>query len=207
MGDQSTKKEYYTVYIGNLKIEKSRDELRRGLCTFFNPYLKIGLKTDDIKMKGGNKKKYSFIHLQSKDDQDKAINILKSIESHPKLKSELLLLVEPDQIIKFGVKNQDVDDKLQNTCTENVTITRNSVLNLANDDRGNKSELTWYYKEDDYLGNEKRNREFKHGGGDYIEKTLKKDVSKYLCGFLNSLETGTLYIGVADTGMFHYICL
>ncbi|CAG2218923.1 unnamed protein product [Mytilus edulis] len=119
----------------------------------------------------------------SKDDQDKAIDILKSTESHPKLKSEFLLLVEPDQIIKFSVKNQDVDDKLQNTCTENVTITRNSVLNLANDDRGNKSELTWHYKEDAYLGNENRNKEFKHGGGDYIEKTLKKDVSKYLCGF------------------------
>lgn len=202
------KKSMYAVYIGNLKKEKSRDELRRGLYKFFTTNmtnLQIGLKTDDIKMKGGKKKKYTFIHLRSKDDQDKAIDMLKSMESQPELKSEFLQLVEPNQIIKFGVINQDVDDKLQNT--ENVTNTRNSVLKSANDDGGNKSER--YYKEDDYLGNETRNKEFKLGGGNYITNKygLQKDVSKNLCGFLNSLQTGTLYIGVTNKGMFQFICL
>ena len=50
------------------------------------------------------------------------------------------------------------------------------------------------------LGNETRNKEFKKGEGDYLKKVLKKDVSKYVCAFLNSGGKGTLYVGVNDFG-------
>ena len=56
------------------------------------------------------------------------------------------------------------------------------------------------YLEGEQLDNEARNKEFKKGGGDYIKNDLKKDVSKYVCTFLNSGEKGTLYVGVNDSG-------
>ena len=56
------------------------------------------------------------------------------------------------------------------------------------------------YLEGDQLGNETRNKEFKEGGGNYLRNHLKKDVSKYVCAFLNSGEEGTLYVGVNDSG-------
>ena len=40
----------------------------------------------------------------------------------------------------------------------------------------------------------------KKGGGKYLKKNLKKDVSKCVCAFLNSGEKGTLYVGVNDSG-------
>ena len=52
----------------------------------------------------------------------------------------------------------------------------------------------------DQLSNETRNKEFKEGGGKYLKNNLKKDVSKYVCAFLNSGEEGTLYVGVNDLG-------
>ncbi|CAC5418213.1 unnamed protein product [Mytilus coruscus] len=58
-----------------------------------------------------------------------------------------------------------------------------------------------HYEENETLGNETRDKEFKAGGGDhYISKNLKDHVSKYMCGFLNSSQRGTLYIGVKDNG-------
>ena len=56
------------------------------------------------------------------------------------------------------------------------------------------------YLEGEQFGNETRNKEFKKGGGKYLKKNLKKDVSKYVCAFLNSGEEGTLYVGVNDLG-------
>ena len=56
------------------------------------------------------------------------------------------------------------------------------------------------YLEGEQLDNEARNKEFKKGGGDYLKNDLKKDVSKYVCAFLNSGEEGTLYVGVNDRG-------
>ena len=56
------------------------------------------------------------------------------------------------------------------------------------------------YLEGEQFGNETRNKEFKKGGGKYLKKNLKKDVSKYVCAFLNSGEDGTLYVGVNDLG-------
>ncbi|XP_069479153.1 schlafen-like protein 1 [Ambystoma mexicanum] len=49
------------------------------------------------------------------------------------------------------------------------------------------------------LGNETRNVEFKRGGGEYMNMTLKHHVRKYTCAFLNS-EGGNLFIGVDDSG-------
>ncbi|XP_060064471.1 uncharacterized protein LOC132544839 [Ylistrum balloti] len=57
-----------------------------------------------------------------------------------------------------------------------------------------------HYALEQYLGTETRSREYKLGSGNYIRKQLNKDVGKYVCGFLNSREAGTLMIGVSDTG-------
>ena len=56
------------------------------------------------------------------------------------------------------------------------------------------------YLEGEKLGNETRNKEFKIGGGIYLQKYLKTDVLKYVCAFLNTEGEGTLYVGVNDSG-------
>ena len=58
-----------------------------------------------------------------------------------------------------------------------------------------------FYREGELLGNETRNKEFKEGGGEhFIRKNLKDIVSRYISGFLNSSQQGTLFIGVKDDG-------
>ncbi|XP_078279013.1 schlafen-like protein 1 [Rhinoraja longicauda] len=49
------------------------------------------------------------------------------------------------------------------------------------------------------MGSETRNVEFKRGGGEYLNTTLKNHVRKYVCAFLNS-EGGSLFVGVNDDG-------
>ncbi|XP_055512601.1 LOW QUALITY PROTEIN: schlafen-like protein 1 [Leucoraja erinacea] len=49
------------------------------------------------------------------------------------------------------------------------------------------------------MGSETRNVEFKRGGGEYLNMTLKSHVRKYVCAFLNS-EGGSLFVGVNDDG-------
>ncbi|XP_051892671.1 schlafen-like protein 1 [Pristis pectinata] len=49
------------------------------------------------------------------------------------------------------------------------------------------------------MGSETRNVEFKRGGGEYLNVTLKNHVRKYVCAFLNS-EGGSLFVGVNDDG-------
>ncbi|XP_067867809.1 schlafen-like protein 1 [Heterodontus francisci] len=49
------------------------------------------------------------------------------------------------------------------------------------------------------MGSETRNVEFKRGGGEYLNMTLKNHVRKYVCAFLNS-EGGSLFVGVNDDG-------
>ncbi|XP_076082619.1 uncharacterized protein LOC143053718 [Mytilus galloprovincialis] len=67
-----------------------------------------------------------------------------------------------------------------------------------NKGKGNIKHGKMYIQGQD-LGDETRNKEFKLGAGSYESNVLKKDVSKYMCGFLNS-SGGTLYIGVDDYG-------
>ncbi|XP_021354353.1 uncharacterized protein LOC110450897 [Mizuhopecten yessoensis] len=57
-----------------------------------------------------------------------------------------------------------------------------------------------HYNADQFVGTETRSREYKLGSGNYIKKQLNKDVGRYVCGFLNSREAGTLMIGVSDEG-------
>ena len=58
-----------------------------------------------------------------------------------------------------------------------------------------------FYREGELLGNETRNTEFKEGSGEhFIKKNLKDIVSRYMSGFLNSSQQGTLFIGVKDDG-------
>jgi len=55
-----------------------------------------------------------------------------------------------------------------------------------------------YYRLGQQLRTETREREFKTGGGGYIRQCSRNDISKYMCGFLNSQVEGTLYIGVTE---------
>lgn len=59
-----------------------------------------------------------------------------------------------------------------------------------------------FYKLGEIVGRETRHHEFKAGGMTYKDRGwLQETVGKYICGFLNSGEGGTLYIGVNDAGM------
>ncbi|KAK6167774.1 hypothetical protein SNE40_021725 [Patella caerulea] len=58
-----------------------------------------------------------------------------------------------------------------------------------------------FYRLNDKLGNETRNVEFKEGRGNYKHSVLNEHVGKYVCGFINSLEGGTLFVGVNDKGL------
>ncbi|XP_038052136.1 schlafen-like protein 1 isoform X2 [Patiria miniata] len=55
------------------------------------------------------------------------------------------------------------------------------------------------------LGNETRILEFKRGGGEYIQKYMRRHLAKYICAFLNS-EGGSLMIGVDDGGVVQGVC-
>ncbi|XP_071143492.1 uncharacterized protein [Mytilus edulis] len=248
MDDQSETGEEYAVFIGNLKKDASKTDLKRKLFDLFKHHLKIGLKFHDIKLKGRkNKPKYAFIHLQSKIDRDMALNLLGSWESRSQLSFGFLHIVEPNQIIKVCVKkpdvvskagmksdsnqeiyheqykNSDTKTKMENTHSqhkqgvilashisedsENVPIKAGwarkskTVHFSSNEIVDGRQGSTKHYEEGETLGNETRDKEFKAGGGDhYINKNLKDHVSKYLCGFLNSSQRGTLYIGVKDNG-------
>lgn len=251
MDDQSTAEEEYAVFIGNLKKDASKTDLKRKLFDLFKHHLRIGLKFHDIKLKGRkNKPKYAFVHLQSKIDRDLALDLLGSWESRSQLSFGFLHIVEPNQIIKVCVKkpdvvskagmkseehheqykNSDTKTKMENTQSQhkqgvihvisashisedskNVPIkggwackskTVNFSSNEIIDDRQGSIK---HYEEGQTLGNETRDKEFKAGGGDhYISKNLKDHVSKYMCGFLNSSQRGTLYIGVKDNGRYIY---
>ena len=60
-----------------------------------------------------------------------------------------------------------------------------------------------FYRLGETVGRESRHSEFKQGGMAHKDRTWLQDtVGKYVCGFLNSSEGGTLYIGVNDRGKF-----
>ncbi|KAK3590426.1 hypothetical protein CHS0354_024375 [Potamilus streckersoni] len=63
-----------------------------------------------------------------------------------------------------------------------------------------RSQTSKFYEIGEKLGNETRNREFKTAGGQYLVKQIQNDVPKYICGFLNSGERGTLMMGIQDDG-------
>lgn len=245
MGDQSEKDEN-AVFVGNLKKDASKDELKNYLFELFKHHLKIGLNLCNIEMKGKkNRAKFAFIHLNSKIDRDKTIYMLDSRESRSRVGFDFSYLVDPNQIIKVDVKKPVVDEKagiklkskqekiekfrssdmktkLPDTPSqhiqqinvsaqhihgnsENVPVSGGGVLKSAIDDHDNGGNAITKYYEDQLLGNETRDKEFKLGGGIDQNLTLKKHVSKYLCGFLNSSQKGTLFIGVKDSGIYIYI--
>lgn len=57
------------------------------------------------------------------------------------------------------------------------------------------------FEENGYIGDETPVRAFITG---VHQQDFKAHVSKYLCGFLNSSQKGTLYIGVDENGMYNY---
>ncbi|XP_076456879.1 uncharacterized protein LOC143291127 isoform X3 [Babylonia areolata] len=58
--------------------------------------------------------------------------------------------------------------------------------------------VTNFYRVGQAIGRETRHSEFKQGGRLKDRAWLIDTVGKYVCGFLNSAEGGTLYIGVSD---------
>ncbi|XP_063407417.1 schlafen-like protein 1 [Mytilus trossulus] len=237
MGDQS-KKDENAVFIGNLKKDASKDELKNYLFELLKHHLKISLNLHNIEVKGGkkNRAKFAFIHLNSKIDRDKTIYMLDSRESQSRVGFDFSHLVDPNyQIIKVGVKKPVVDEKagikpkskqekiekfkssdmktkLPDTPSQHIqqinvsaqhihgnSVSGGGVLKSAIDNHDNGGNAITKYYEDQLLGNETRDKEFKLGGGE-LTLTLKQHVSKYLCGFLNSSQKGTLFIGVKDSG-------
>ncbi|XP_076456882.1 uncharacterized protein LOC143291127 isoform X4 [Babylonia areolata] len=61
--------------------------------------------------------------------------------------------------------------------------------------------VTNFYRVGQAIGRETRHSEFKQGGRLKDRAWLIDTVGKYVCGFLNSAEGGTLYIGVSDKGV------
>nr|KAG5688372.1 hypothetical protein BaRGS_010515 [Batillaria attramentaria] len=58
-----------------------------------------------------------------------------------------------------------------------------------------------FYRLGEVVGRESRHSEFKAGGMTQKERGwLQETVGKYVCGFLNSAEGGTLFVGVNDAG-------
>ncbi|VDI01274.1 Hypothetical predicted protein [Mytilus galloprovincialis] len=57
-----------------------------------------------------------------------------------------------------------------------------------------------YYRKGQHIRKETRQMEFKLGGEDYVRNNLRKNVSKYSCGYLNGRTEGTLFSGVDDKG-------
>ncbi|ESO83160.1 hypothetical protein LOTGIDRAFT_236761 [Lottia gigantea] len=57
-----------------------------------------------------------------------------------------------------------------------------------------------FYHYNEILGSETRVVEFKEGKGNYKNKTLGEHVGMYVCGFANTQEGGTLFMGVTDRG-------
>lgn len=70
---------------------------------------------------------------------------------------------------------------------------------MKNDEIGKEN----MYGEGRYIGDETPVRAFITGEHRH---DFKAHVSKYMCGFLNSSQKGTLYIGVKDNGMYIYTC-
>ncbi|XP_033726567.1 LOW QUALITY PROTEIN: uncharacterized protein LOC117316166 [Pecten maximus] len=106
---------------------------------------------------------------------------------------------EGQETARAGVANLSLSE---NHCSTSTSMTGCPVKAspTATSTTGLVQPTGRHYTFDQYLGTETRSREYKLGSGNYIKKQLNKDVGKYVCGFLNSREAGTLMIGVSDTG-------
>lgn len=122
--------------------------------------------------------------------------------------------------ISLNVKNLDINQERQTLCAiiylkshEEVEITLDKLCTRRSRDKLGfkfrklvmpKEELEVeklkFYRLGENIGLKNSTRAFRSGTGNYIEKKLKRDVIRYICGFLNCIGQGRLYIGVNKTG-------
>lgn len=223
MESQFNLPEENAVFLGNLRKDCPKKDLVNYLYELFSQTLGIYLRRSDIFVKGGSKSRHAFIHVQSKDDLQYAIDHLDTWEKRRNLRFGFSSLLEPKNALKVGIKrpdksqnkNKSKKDKLKQNqvVPEPLNLNQSSYhtppsVNNVNERRtlqslnhGMHQKEGKFYIENENLGNETRNKEFKEGGGEhYIDKNLGDHVAKYICGFLNSSQAGTLFIGVKDNG-------
>ena len=202
------------MFIGNLITDQHKPQLAESIFNLFKHCLNFEyIKKKDIEVKGKSKKcKFAFITLRSEDDYNEAYYKLGSFESRKQLGFNFFEIVDPRNELKVNRKNspqnirnsqpvgvderQNIPPKIRNQHTA-VSV----YLQAEEQYNGSVKQMQKVYREGELLGNETRNTEFKEGGGEhYIKKNLKDHVSKYMSGFLNSSQQGTLFIGVKDDG-------
>ena len=209
------------MFMGNLRSDKNKSQLAQSIINLFKHFLKFKyIKYEDIEVKGkGRNCKHVLITLRSEDDFNEAYNKLGSFESRKQLGFNFLKLVDPSKQLIVDrkrppkiVKNSPPKSK-NSQPVASVEERKNSPQNIryyqpviTGEEKKNSPSNIKYtqpdgYREGELLGNETRNTEFKEGVGEhYIKKNLKDHVSKYMSGFLNSSQQGTLFIGVKDDG-------
>ena len=155
---------------------------------------------------------YAFVNCHEEHLAEYVLNQLKSWESRRQTRFKFTLICEVSKPLVSDYKKEKVHKKKKskkkrnhrlNKCAGEVTEQfeeYNSNQSPSAHTRKMEDSVHGIYLEGEQFGNETRNKEFKKGGGKYLKKNLKKDVSKYVCAFLNSGEDGTLYVGVNDLG-------
>ena len=200
------------MFMGNLRSDKNKSQLARSIINLFKHCLNFKyIQYEDIEVKGKSRNcKHVLITLRSEDDFNEAYYKLGSFESRRQLHFNFSELVDPSKPLNVH------RDRLPNGWNPRPVVyveeNKNSPQNIryyqpviTGEEKKNSPSNIKYtqpdgYREGELLGNETRNTEFKEGGGDYIKKHLKDHVSKYMSGFLNSSQQGTLFIGVKDDG-------
>ena len=161
---------------------------------------------------------YAFVNWHEEHLAEYDLNQLKSWESRRQTRFNFTLICVVSKPLVSDYKKEKVHKKkkskkkrnpLLNKCAGKVTEQFEEYIILISPPvhikrktitRKMEDSVHGIYLEGEQFGNETRNKEFKKGGGKYLKKNLKKDVSKCVCAFLNSGEKGTLYVGVNDLG-------
>ena len=211
------------MFMGNLRTDKHEQQHVESIHNLFKQYLNFEyIKEKDIVVKGNSQKcKFAFITLRSRYDFNEAYGRLGSFQSRKQLGFNFIKLVYPSQqlIVDYSkglpkiVKNssQNIRNSQPVVCAPEW---KNSLPNIRNQQPAVAVDLQAeeqynaivkqnqkYYREGELLGNETRNKEFKLGSGEhFVTESLKNIVPKYISGFLNSSQQGTLFIGVMDDG-------
>ena len=133
-----------------------------------------------------------------------------------KIKDSISNLFYNYLFISLNVENLDINQERQTQCAiiylkshEDVQLTLDKLCTSPIRDKLGfkfeklvrpKEELgvekLKFYRLGENIGLKNSTREFRSGTGNYIEKKLKRDVIKYICGFLNCTGQGRFDIGV-----------
>lgn len=174
------------VFIGNLRKDCQKRDLVSNLKQLFRQTLGIPVGEGDVEViNKGKNSRYAFVYVQSKNELKRAIDQLETYRKRSQLSFDFSLLVDQNDTLRLGEKY--------------------SVSKKRDSSRGVPVVEEQFYTEGMNLGNETRDKEFKEGGGIYKDLRILGDhVDKYMCGFLNSSQQGTLFIGVKDSGKNFY---